>query len=293
MRKVADIFNEKSPTFSFEFFPPKTDDGIANLYEVAASLAEESADFFSVTYGAGGSTKELTLNLVTNLQNQLGLPVLHHLTCVGYTAQTLRTMVVEMKKRGINNIVALRGDPPQGQSQWIAEKDGFQYCYQLIDLIKEFDEHFSIGVAGFPEGHANCPSLDLDTKFLKMKLDHGGQYVITQFFFNNDEYFDYVRRLHDAGLAVKVIPGILPIVNYGRTIAMSKTNGTKIPQIIHDIFAPIASDKEATVKAGYEYALAQCKELLDGGAPGLHFFALNRLNPSLELFRALKNYCGK
>ena len=290
MQKVTDIFNKKKPTFSFEFFPPKTEEGIVHLQQTARVLADEGADWFSVTYGAGGSTKELTLNLVSNLQNQLQIPVLHHLTCVGYTAETLRTMIGEMKKRGVHNIVALRGDPPKGQNEWQAQPGGFQYCYQLIDLIKEFDEHFSIGVAGFPEGHINCPSLELDTKYLQMKLNHGGQYVITQFFFDNQQYFDYVSRVRKAGIKTQIIPGILPIVNYERALNMAYTNGTSIPPVVHKLFAPIADDKEATVQAGYEYALTQCRELLDGGAPGIHLFALNRLNPALELFQALKQY---
>jgi len=293
MKKVTEILANKKPTFSFEFFPPKTPEGNTNLQRVASVLAAQGADFFSVTYGAGGSTKELTLNLVTELQNNLGIPVLHHLTCVGYNAHTLKQMLTEMKKRGINNILALRGDPPMGQTQWQAQPDGFQYCYQLIDLIKEFEDFFSIGVAGFPQGHQSCSCLDLDTQYLQMKLKHGGEYVVTQFFFDNNHYFEYVKRLKNSKIKVKIIPGILPIVNYEKTLEMARTNGTDIPERIKRIFEPIAHDKEATVQAGYQLALEQSRQLLRGGAPGLHFFALNRLSPSLEIFNSLTQHLSR
>ncbi|MCL2475206.1 MAG: methylenetetrahydrofolate reductase [NAD(P)H] [Chloroflexi bacterium] len=291
--QIKQIFDNKRPTFSFEFFPPKTAEGLVNLHAVAKTLANNGADFFSVTYGAGGSTKELTLDLVSSLQDQLNIPVLHHLTCVGYNRETLRTMIIEMKNRGVNNIMALRGDPPKGQSQWQAATDGFQYCYELIDLIKEFREYFCIGVAGFPEGHIHVASLDLDIKYLKMKLEHGGQFIITQFFFDNQQYYDFENRVRLAGITAKIIPGILPIVNYAKTLEMAFNNGTTLPARLHEIFAPIADDKEATIKAGYLYALEQSKDLLDYGVDGIHFYALNRLQPSLDLLQTLRAYISK
>jgi len=291
--KIEQIFNSKQPTFSFEFFPPKTKEGLINLRLTAKTLADNGADFFSVTYGAGGSTKELTLDLAGSLQNELNIPVLHHLTCVGYNQETLRTMILEMKNRGVSNIMALRGDPPKGQSQWQAAAGGFQYCYQLIDLIKEFEEHFYIGVAGFPEGHINCPNLELDTKYLKMKLEYGGQFIMTQFFFDNQQFYDFEKRMRSAGINVKIIPGILPIINYQKTLEMAAGNGTTLPKRLHDIFAGIADNKEAVIKASYQYALEQSKDLLDHGVDGIHFYALNHLQPSLELLQALKAYIKK
>ncbi len=283
IRKISDILKEKKRTYSFEFFPPKTEKGRAKLPEVAKAFKELGADWFSVTYGAGGSTREATMEIVDELQRKFDVPVMHHFTCVGHSQEELKRILREMQKRNIRNILALRGDPPEGQEFWTPAEDGFEYCYQLIKLIKTFGDFFSIGVAGFPEGHIDCPDKATDTKYLKVKIDAGGEFVITQLFFDNKDYFEYLERTKKAGINVRILPGILIITDYKVLLRFCKTCGATIPQKVHDIFKPLDGDKEATYNAGVEFAVNQCNELLEGGAPGLHFYSLNKINPTKEV----------
>jgi methylenetetrahydrofolate reductase (NADPH) len=193
-----------------------------------------------------------------------------------------------MKANNVKNILALRGDPPQAVEQWEPSPEEFEYCYQLIDLIRDMHkDFFSIGVAGFPEGHINCPDKETDTKYLKIKIDHGGEFVITQLFFDNTVYSEYLERLKKAGVNVRVIPGILPITSYEGLIKFCNICGATISQEVHDIFKPISDNDEATRQAGIEFAVKQCSDLLDRGAPGLHFFALNKLEPTKEIWNRL------
>ena len=288
IRKISDILKEKKFTYSFEFFPPKTEKGRKRLPEVARVFKELGADWFSVTYGAGGSTRELTMEIVNELQRTFDIPVMHHFTCVGHSQKELREILDEMKRMNICNVLALRGDPPQGQSEWRPAPDGFEYCYQLIQLIKSYGGFFSIGVAGFPEGHINCPDKETDSKYLKIKIDAGAEFVITQLFFDNRDYFEYLDRTKKAGVNVRIIPGILPITDYKTLIKFCDTCGATIPDKVHEIFRPLSEDKEATYKAGVEFAIKQCKELIGGGAPGLHFFSLNKINPTKEILEAVR-----
>ena len=283
IRKIADILKEKDRTYSFEFFPPKTEKGEKRLFETAGVFKELEPDWFSVTYGAGGSTREKTMVITDELQKRFDVPVMHHFTCVGHSQEDLKRVLEEMKKNNIRNILALRGDAPEGEKEWKPAPDGLEYCYQLIELIRSYGDFFSIGVAGFPEGHIDCPDKETDSKYLKIKIDSGGEFVITQLFFDNKDYFEYLERAKKVGVNVRILPGIIPITNYQTLLRFCKTCGATIPQKIHDIFKPLDGDDEATYKAGVEFVVNQCNDLLAGGSPGLHFYSLNKVEPTKEI----------
>lgn len=280
---------EKERTCSFEFFPPKTDKGREKLFETAEAFKELKPDWFAVTYGAGGSTREATMDIVDELQRRFQIPTMHHLTCVGHSKDELKAVVGKMKEKNIRNILALLGDPPQGVEHWEPAADGLEYCYQLIELIRStYGDFFSIGVAGFPEGHIDCPDKETDSKYLKIKIDAGSEFVITQLFFDNRDYFEYLERVKKIGVRARIFPGIIPITNYQVLLRFCGTCGATIPQRVHDIFKPLDGDAEATYKAGVKFAVEQCNDLLEGGAPGLHFFALNKIEPTREIVSKIK-----
>ena len=287
IRKISDILKEKKRTYSFEFFPPKTEKGMKKLPETAGTFMEFKPDWFAVTYGAGGSTREATMEIVDDLQKRFNVPVMHHFTCVGHNREELKDVLEKMKKRNIHNILALRGDAPEGEKDWKPSPGGLEYCYQLIELIRTFGDFFSIGVAGFPEGHVDCPDKETDTKYLKIKIDSGGEFVITQLFFDNKDYFEYLERAKKAGINERILPGIIPITNYQTLLRFCKTCGATIPGMVHDIFKPLDGDKEATYKAGVNFAVKQCNDLLKGGAPGLHFYSLNKVEPTKEILNKI------
>lgn len=288
IRKITDIFKEKDKTFSFEFFPPKTPKGMEKLYETVEELNSLNPDFVSVTYGAGGATRGTTMDICGEIQNRFGLTALHHLTCVGHSQQELKAILDSMKNHGIKNILALRGDPPKGVDKWEPAPDGFEYCYQLNNLIRQrHGDFFSIAVAGFPEGHINCPDKETDSKHLKIKIDHGGEFVVTQLFFDAPLYTEYVQRTTEAGVTKRILPGILPIVSYDGLVKFCNICGATIPDEVHDIFKPLREDPEATLKAGIDFCVRQCKDLLERGAPGLHFFTLNKVEPVKEIWGRL------
>jgi len=213
---------------------------------------------------------------------------MHHFTCVGHSKAELEAIIKKMKEKNICNILALRGDAPEGVEHWEPAPDGLEYCYQLIELIRSYDSFFSIGVAGFPEGHIDCPDKETDSRYLKIKIDTGGEFVITQLFFNNNDYFEYLERVKKVGVTVRIIPGIIPITNYQQLLRFCKTCGATIPQRVHDIFKPLDGDVEATYKAGVQFTVEQCNELLEGGAPGLHFYTLNKVDPTREILNKIK-----
>jgi len=289
IRKISDILKAKERTYSFEFFPPKTEKGREKLSETVGILKELEPDWFAVTYGAGGTTRELTMDIVDDLQKRFQIPTMHHLTCVGHSKAELKGIIERMMGKNICNILALRGDPPQGVEQWEPTPNGFEYCYQLIELIRSFGDFFSIGVAGFPEGHINCPDKETDSRYLKRKIDAGGEFVITQLFFNNKDYFEYLERVRRIGVTVRIIPGILPITDYQALLRFCSTCGATIPQRVHDIFKPLDGDAEATYRAGIQFAVEQCNDLLEGGAPGLHFYTLNKVDPTRRILNKIKH----
>ncbi len=289
MQKITDIFAQKPKTFSFELFPPKTDLGYQNLLKTIEELASLKPDFISCTYGAGGGSRDKTFDIVEHIQKKHQIPGVAHLTCVCHTKEEIQNILKEIHGRGINNVLALRGDPPKDNPDWTPGPDNFKYSSELCGEIRSsFGQEFSIGVAGFPEGHILCPNRDKDVQFLKLKFDAGADYVITQLFFDNQDYFDYVQRLRKIGVNARIIPGILPITDYNSLLRFCSLCGATVTEEVHQIFAPIADNKEATLKAGIDFAIKQGRELLAGGAPGLHFYALNKFHPVSDILTAVR-----
>ena len=277
---ITKIFQHKPRTFSFELFPPKTPQGHTKLLDTVAQLCALGPDFFSCTYGAGGGNREKTLDIVEHIQNTRHVPAMAHLTCVLHTKDEIKTILEEMKRRGITNVLALRGDPPKDNPGWTPGPAHFKYSCDLVAFIRaHFGNFFCIGVAGFPEGHALAPDRDFDARILKGKIDAGADFVITQLFFNNQDYFDYVARLGKLGVAMRVIPGILPITDYPALLRFCGACGASVPTKVRDIFQPIADNPDQTLQAGIAFAVEQCRELLRRGAPGLHFYTLNKASP--------------
>ncbi|MFA5059088.1 MAG: methylenetetrahydrofolate reductase [NAD(P)H] [Candidatus Omnitrophota bacterium] len=280
MRKLTDIFKEKQQTFSFELFPPKTEEGYQKLLSTIKQLSELKPDFISVTCGAGGGTRARTKDIVDHIQETYQITGVEHLTCIGNTKAEIKKSLDDTQARGIYNILALRGDPPPNSPAVKLGKDNFKYSYQLCKFIRAtYADDFSIGVAGFPEGHVLCPDRELDADYLKIKMDAGADYVITQLFFNNKDYFDYVKRLRRRGIFARVIPGIIPITDYLGILRFCQKCGTSVPKEVQEVFAPIQTDPQAVSEAGIKFAIRQCRELLENGAPGLHFYTLNKASP--------------
>lgn len=288
-KKITDIFTEKKLTFSFELFPPRTEQGYQNLLLTLGKLAGLRPDFISCTYGAGGGSRDRTFDIVQHIQNDLGIPGVAHLTCVCHTQAEIRSLLEDLQRREIPNILALRGDPPQDQPDWKPGADNFFYSCELCAFVRQhFGDFFSVGVAGFPEGHLLCPDRDRDAQYLKMKIDSGADYVITQLFFDNRDYRDYVSRLRDLGVTARVIPGILPITDYDNLIKFCAKCGTRVTDEVHDLFRPLRDDKDKTLSEGIRFAVRQCRDLLDQGAPGLHFYALNKFHPVADIVGQLR-----
>jgi len=289
-RRITDLFAERDRTFSFEFFPPKTPAGVAALYRTCGRLVElDGPDFVSVTYGAGGSTSKATLAIITELQRRYGITCMHHFTLVGQSRDELVEHIHAMRRAGVRNVLALRGDPvPEMGERFHVAPGGLEYCYELIDLIRRtVGDWFSIGVAGFPEGHVDCPSKRLDTEYLKIKVDHGAEFVITQLFFEGALYSEYLDRTHAAGVDVRIIPGVLVVTDYEKLLRFCHISGATIPSIVRNTFAPLREDPAALQEAGIEFAVRQCDDLLARGAPGLHFYCLNKTEPARTIWKAV------
>jgi methylenetetrahydrofolate reductase (NADPH) len=273
-------FFTKEQTFSFELFPPKTAEGFDKLLHTIRQLCKLNPDFFSCTYGAGGGSREKTLDIVELIQKEHGIPAVAHLTCVLHTKAEIQAILKSMKNRSITNVLALRGDAPKDNPNWTPGEDNFKYSSELVAFIrKNHGKDFNIGVAGFPEGHPLCPSRELDRHYLQNKINAGADFVITQLFFNNQEYFNYVELLRQLGVTQRIIPGVLPITDYNGLVRFCASCGASIPQLVHEIFQPLADNPQATLEVGASFCVKQCRQLLEGGAPGLHFYCLNKTSP--------------
>jgi len=289
---IRDILAAKraagQPVISFEFFPTKTDEGERTLMEkTIPALCGLKPDFCSVTYGAGGSTRDKTLQTVARIQQEHRLPAMAHLTCVNATEQQTRAILAQARELGICNILALRGDPPSGMAEFQKTEGGFEYSYQLVKLIKEIDG-FSIGVAGFPEGHIACTEgREVDWQRLKHKIDCGADFVITQLFFDNSDYYAFRHHLTQMGVTVPVIPGIIPIGSAAQIKKFTALCGAKLPEALQTELEKRANDDEACAQFGIEYATRQCSELLKNGAPGIHFYTLNKARATTAIVRNL------
>jgi methylenetetrahydrofolate reductase (NADPH) len=275
------------PVFSFEFFPPKTEEGLQNLFEAVGLLRHLRPDFVSVTYGAGGSTAHKTIEIVSRIKEDYGIEAMPHFTCVGSTVDQLRQTLAAMEEAGIDNVLALRGDPPAGQEEWVKTEGGLEYSRELVELIRG-DYPFAIGAACFPETHIHAESAEDDLYYLKAKVDAGAQFLITQLFFDNALYFDFVRRARDIGIDVPIVPGIMPITNVNQLERMTSMCGATIPARLRRELVTRADDPDAVGDFGVAYATMQCAELLRGGAPGIHFYTLNRSPGTRAILSALK-----
>jgi methylenetetrahydrofolate reductase (NADPH) len=285
--RIEEIIEERRPCFSFEFFPPKTDEGMRNLFEAARALREDNPAFVSVTYGAGGSTRARTVEIVTRIRRELGLEAMAHLTCVGATREELLEQLARMHELGIENVLALRGDPPRGETEWKPTPGGLSYSTELAELIaSNFD--FSIGAACFPEVHPEAIDLDHDIRFLKSKVDAGARFLITQLFFDNELYFDFVRECRAAGIDVPIIPGIMPVTNYAQLKRFTELCGASIPPLLEHELALRKDEPDAVKEIGVAYATMQCADLLARGAPGIHFYVLNRSSQARAILAALR-----
>jgi methylenetetrahydrofolate reductase (NADPH) len=275
------------PSFSFEFFPPKTEQGERNLYAALSELRELEPSFVSVTYGAGGSRREKTIEIVKRIREQYGLEAMAHFTCVGATEEQLRETLDEMRAAGIDNVLALRGDPPAGEEQWVKTEGGLEYSHELVRLIGA-DYPFAIGAACFPETHIHAVSPEDDLEHLAEKVAAGVDFLITQLFFDNSLYFDFVVRARAAGIEVPIIPGIMPITQVGQVERMAKLCAASIPDGLRRELHTRGEDPEAVLDFGVAYATLQCAELLGAGVPGIHFITLNRSPATRAILSALK-----
>ena len=285
--RIEAILAERRPVFSFEFFPPKTDEGMRNLFEAASQLRDDEPAFVSVTYGAGGSTRGRTIEVVKRIRRELGLEAMAHLTCVGATRDELRAILAEMDDLGVENVLALRGDPPQGETEWRPTPGGLHYSTELAQLISdEYD--FCVGAACFPEVHPDAPNMEHDIRFLKEKIAAGVSFLITQLFFDNELYFDFVKECRAAGIEVPIIPGIMPVSNYSQLKRFTEMCGASIPEDLERELYARRDDVEAVRQVGVAYATLQCSDLLARGAPGVHFYVLNRSPQARAILAALR-----
>jgi methylenetetrahydrofolate reductase (NADPH) len=285
--RINEILASETPVFSFEFFPPKTEAGERNLYAALGDLQALDPSFVSVTYGAGGSSREKTIEIVKRIKDEFGLEAMAHFTCVGATVGELRETLDEMRQAGIDNVLALRGDPPEGQQDWTKTDGGLEYSRELVELIGS-DYEFAIGAACFPETHIHAQSSESDLRYLAEKVQAGVDFLITQMFFDNNFYFDFVARARAAGIEVPIIPGIMPITRVGQVERMATMCGSEIPAGLRAELHAREDDAEAVLDFGVAYATLQCSELLAAGAPGIHFYTLNRSPATRAILSALK-----
>jgi methylenetetrahydrofolate reductase (NADPH) len=288
MRIDQIIAEADEPLFSFEFFPPKSDAGERVLGIALESLRALSPDFVSVTYGAGGSSRGRTLELTKWIKQELGIEAMAHLSCVGSTREELQAIVDDMSAAGIDNILALRGDPPRGQTGWEPHPGGLSYSTELAGLIRADNPNVCLGGACFPEVHPEAPDLAHDLRFLKEKVDNGVSFLITQLFFDNELYFRFVDEARAAGIEVPIVPGVMPITDLSQIKTITGMCGATIPQNLLEALEWRSHDPEAVLQLGVSYATLQCAELLARGAPGIHFYTLNRSHATRAILSALK-----
>ncbi len=286
--KIKERFGQERPLFSFEFFPPKDDRGVDALFETVARLKALEPAFVSVTYGAGGSTREKTVTITQRIKSEAGIEAMAHLTCVGHSRDEIDQLLDEYEEAGIENIMALRGDPPRGDTEFVPHPQGFSHANELIAFIRQRKD-FCIGGAGYPEVHPEAPSAEEDLGNLKRKIDAGADFVVTQLFFDERDYFDFVSRVRSRGVVTPIVPGVMPITNTAQIKRFTQMCGATIPPPLLAKLEAVTGDADAVIEVGVEHATRQCRALLQGGAPGIHFYTLNR---SLSTRKILANLQG-
>ena len=284
--RISEAFKLGRPLFSFEFFPPKTDQAARDLFKTIDQLQALRPDFVTVTYGAGGSTRERTIELVTEIKHRLRIEVAAHLTCVGHTAAEIGAIAERLRVNGIENLMALRGDPPRGETRFVQPEGGFGHATELIGFLRErFD--FCVGAAAYPEKHLEAPSLDDDVRWTREKVACGAAFLTTQLFFEAETYFAFAKRARASGIRVPILPGIMPVTNVAQIERFTKMCGATIPPALRDRLARADGDKDV-VRVGVDWATEQAEALLAAGAPGIHFYTLNRSFATREIFARLQ-----
>jgi methylenetetrahydrofolate reductase (NADPH) len=285
--RIDEIIAAKAPAFSVEFFPPKTAGSREDLFATARSLRELEPDFVSVTYGAGGSTRDGTVEITRTLKDELGYETMAHLSCVGETTEGLAETLDQIAAAGIENVFALRGDPPRGEADFVQPQGGLGSAAELSAFIgSRWD--FTIGGACFPEVHPEAPDLETDLAYLKTKVEAGASFLITQLFFDNQVYFDFVAAARAAGIEVPIVAGVIPVASFAQTKRICDLCDASIPPRLESAFAAAGGDETAEFELGVAYAAQQCSELLLAGAPGIHFYALNRAPATRAVLGALQ-----
>lgn len=289
--KIQSLFGKDQLVFSFEFFPPKNDAGADALFQTIETLKQLTPSFVSVTYGAGGSTRRKTIEITERIKREIGIEAMAHLTCVGHSRGEILTLLEELEAAGIENIMALRGDPPKGETSFVPHPDGFRYASELVNFIRS-QKSFCLGVAGYPEVHPEALSKEADLANLKRKVEAGGQFVVTQLFFDSKHYFDLVQRTEAAGIHVPIVPGIMPITNVAQIKRFTQMCGAKISRDLMAELEAVEGNNEAVVQVGIQHATNQCEDLLRGGAPGIHFYTLNKSLATRTIFLNLRARLG-
>jgi len=284
---LATVYRPGSIGLSFELFPPKTPKGEESLYRHVGQLMNFQPSFITCTYGAGGSTRDKTLGIVANVKRQFEIPVASHLTIVGSTTDELRAYLTEAKQRGVDYVVALRGDPPRGETEFVQTEGGLQYANELVELIRAEFDSFGIAVAGYPETHQEAPSAEIDLQNLKRKTDAGANVVITQLFYRNEDFFEFRERYESSGIKLPLVPGILPVTNLSQIQRITSLCRAQLPD---EFVAELGKqdDEDWQFKAGVEFASRQVQDLIDGGVPGVHFYVLNKSQATSEVLRNVK-----
>jgi methylenetetrahydrofolate reductase (NADPH) len=285
--KIIEKLASKKPSFSFEFFPPKDEEGKERLFETVAHLQPFDPTFVSVTYGAGGSTRKLTVELVVRIKREAGLESMAHLTCVGAEREEIAHVLDQLREGGIQNVLALRGDPPQGQKEFVATRGGFAHASELVEFIRS---HYDFCLAGacYPEKHPEASDLETDLANLKKKVDAGAEFLVTQLFFDAKAYFAFVERARAIGIACPIIPGIMPITNVNQVKRFTAMCGATIPSKLLAELEAVHGEHDAVRRIGVEHAVQECKALLAGGAPGIHFYTLNRSTAAMEILEWIR-----
>jgi methylenetetrahydrofolate reductase (NADPH) len=284
---ISEVLNRKKTSISFEFFPPKNEEASEDLFRNIQDLSSLNPAYVSVTYGAGGSTRDLTHDLVVKLQQKTGLTIVSHLTCVGATKKEIGEILKRYESSGIHNIMALRGDPPKGQTEFVKHSDGFEFAGELVAYIRQNFPKMGIGVAGFPEGHPSTPNRLKEIEFLKWKVDQGADYICTQLFFDNNDYYDFVERCEIAGIQVPIIAGIMPIVSRKGMARMAELSlGSRFPAKLLKSLSRAEDDVYAE-NVGIHWATEQVRGLLDHNVAGIHMYTLNKSKATRKIYEAL------
>ncbi|NYG57995.1 methylenetetrahydrofolate reductase (NADPH) [Nocardioides daedukensis] len=286
-RSIGALIREGKRSFSFEFFPPKDEAGEEQLWQAIRDLEPYRPTFVSVTYGAGGTTRDTTVSITGRIARETSMVPMAHLTCVGHTVEEIQQVLTSLADSGVHNVLALRGDPPGGPgTEWVSTHGGVDYASDLVRVIKEVAD-VSVGVAAFPEGHVDAATLDDDVAVLKAKQDAGAEFAVTEMVLRSSDYFALVERAKAAGVDFPIIPGVMPILNINSMRRMVELSRREMPAEVVDRLRPFEEDPAGLRAEGIRIATQMCEEMLAGGAPGLHFYTLNRSKATREIFEAL------